>query len=115
RLVVAGVVRLPRRAAEGRGLLVGLDALGTREETTRGDPGVDEREVVAASVERRRRGRQALRGEVVEEGLLDRGRSLRARLAERIPVTVVHEAHGVRRADNVEVEVEQIGRASCRE
>ena len=104
-LVVARVVGDAGGAAVDRRLLSGLDALGAGEQATGGDAVVDEGEVVGASVELGRLGRQPLRGEVVEEHLLDSRRAVGPGGAEGRAVTVVHEADEVRRADHVEVEV----------
>src|SRR5919197_2177304 len=70
-LVVAVIVRHAGRAAVDGRLLRRLDPLGPGEETAGGDAAVNERAVVGTAVERRRRGGQALRGEVVVEHLLD--------------------------------------------
>src|SRR5204862_7689371 len=70
-LVVAAVVRLAGHAAERRRLLGRLDALGAGEQPPRRDPHGDERPVVRAAVERRRRRREALRREVALKRPLD--------------------------------------------
>src|SRR5512144_1855547 len=101
RLVVAGVGRLAGRAAVHARLCGRLDILGPGEQAPGGDPGRDERTVVAAPVERRRLGPQALRREVAREHLLDRagprgcGRGPLGP-AERRVVTVVDESDEVR-------------------
>src|SRR6266508_6413660 len=88
-------------------LLRSLDALSAGEQAARRDTRGDERAIVRAPVERRWLVRQPLRSEVVEEDLLDRsgaGRPNRA-AASRV-VAGVDEAHEVRRADHVEVQVQ---------
>ena len=104
-LVVAGVVGLTGGAAEDRGLLGGLDALGAGEQAAGGDADGDERAVVGAAAELRRRRGQVLAVEVVDEQLLDLRRPGRAGGVGVGAVAVVDEADVVRRADHVEVQV----------
>ena len=86
--VVARVIRLASSAAEDGGLLRRLDALGAGEQPACRNARLDEREVVAASVEVGGRRGQALRGEVVQEDVLDRVRALGPCRAECITVAV---------------------------
>ena len=104
-LVVAGVVRLTGDAAVDRGLRGRLDPLGAGEQAAGRDPGLDERAVVRAPVERRRLRREPLAREVVEEHRLDLVGPVRTHgaFARRV-VAVVDEAHEVGRPDHVEVQ-----------
>ena len=65
--VVAWIILLAGGAAIGCGLVGSLDALGAGEQAARRNPVGDEPAVVRAPVERGRRARQLLCGEVVEE------------------------------------------------
>src|SRR3712207_2001475 len=104
-LVVARVVWCTGQAAVGRSLLRALCALGAGEQAAAGDAFVDKRLVVRAAVEGRGLGLEAAGGEVVVEDPLDLGGAVRAGARLVGAVAVVDEAHVVRRAEHVEVEV----------
>jgi hypothetical protein len=88
-LVVVLVVSDAGLATEERGLLLSLEDLSAREETTRGDAVLDESGVVGAARELGRDGGGVLGLEEVLEVLLDQVRADRAGQVEGIAIAVV--------------------------
>ncbi|GJD00535.1 hypothetical protein ColKHC_09360 [Colletotrichum higginsianum] len=103
--VVVDVVGDAGLAAEERGLGLGLDALGAREEAAGRDAVLDEGGVVGAAVELGGHVAAALGLEELLKVLLDDVGARGAREVEGAAVAVVDGQDGVRAGDHVEVEV----------
>ncbi len=104
--VVVGVVQRADRAAEHRGLLLRLRAVGARVEAAAGHAVVEEGPIVAAAVELGGDEGDVLRLVVVLEQLLGLGGAGGAGQVEGVPVAVVDPEDVVRRGDHVEVEIQ---------